>query len=272
MNTQELKVALKHGNRVYGTCITSPSPKLPGHIGQLGMDFVFIDTEHISIDRQELSWMCHAYKALGLAPLVRIPSPDPYAATMVLDGGASGVIVPYVETVEQVQALRGAVKYRPLRGQKLERILDGTETCSEELGRYLQAYNQQNLLIINIESKPALDALDDILQVPDIDALLIGPHDLSCNLNVPEQYDHPVFLQAVDEIIDKARSHGIGAGIHYWMGTDRHIEWAKRGMNMIIHSSDITTFIEYLGNDLRTIKQALGDGERAAFPPESVNI
>ncbi|MEK3720437.1 HpcH/HpaI aldolase family protein [Paenibacillus sp. FSL H8-0034] len=270
MNAVELQEALSRGTRVYGTLITSNSPKLPGHIGRLGMDFVFIDTEHISIDRHELSWMCQAYKALGLAPIVRIPSPDPYAATMVLDGGANGVIVPYVETVEQVQALRGAVKYRPLRGQKLENILSGTEACDGVLERYIQDYNKHNLLIINIESKPAMEALDDILQVPDIDAVLIGPHDLSCNLNVPEQYDNPVFLKAVEEIIDKARSRGIGAGIHYWIGTERQIEWAKRGLNLIIQSSDITTFIEYLGKDLRTIKAALGD--QPTGETESISI
>lgn len=270
MNAQELKAALRAGQRVYGTLITSPSPKWPAHIGQLGLDFVFIDTEHISIDRHELSWMCQTYKALGLSPIVRIPSPDPYAATMVLDGGANGVIAPYVESVAQVQALRGAVKCRPLRGEKLERLLSGAEACGEELGRYLAEHNKENILIVNIESKPALDALDDIVQVPDLDAVLIGPHDLSCSLDVPEQYDHPVFLQAVDDIIGKARKQGIGAGIHYWIGTERQIEWAKRGLNMLIQSADITTFIEYLGRDIRTIKRALDDQHVGSA--EKINI
>lgn len=269
MNAVELQSALAEGRRVYGTCITSPSPKWPAHIRQLGMDFVFIDTEHISIDRHQLSWMCEAYKALGLAPIVRIPSPDPYAATMALDAGANGVIAPYVESVEQVQALRGAVKYRPLRGKKLEEILQGGPIESG-LAAYLKSYNRTNLLIVNIESKPALDVLDDIVRVPDLDAVLIGPHDLTTSLHIPEQYDHPLFLQAVDDIVRKARGAGIGAGIHYWIGTERQIEWARKGMNLIIQSSDVTTFIHHLGRELRTIKEAVGDV--AAQAAESINI
>jgi 2-keto-3-deoxy-L-rhamnonate aldolase RhmA len=270
MNAADLKTALRSGTRVYGTCITSPSPKWPDHIRQLGMDFVFIDTEHIAIDRQQLSWMCEAYKAMGLAPIVRIPSPDPYAATMVLDGGASGVIAPYVESARQVQELRGAVKYRPLRGKKLEDAMHGRQPLEDGLESYLKEYSKNNLLIVNIESRPALDALDDILQVPDLDAVLIGPHDLSCSLNVPEQYDHPVFLEAVDEIIRKARNNGVGAGIHFWIGTERQVEWARKGLNLIIQSTDITAFVEYLGKQLGAIKEALGDGAEAKA--ESINI
>ncbi|KIL41462.1 aldolase [Gordoniibacillus kamchatkensis] len=270
MDALELKTALKSGKRVYGTCIISPSPKWPAHIRQLGLDFVFIDTEHISIDRHQLSWMCEAYKALGMPPIVRIPSPDPYAATMVLDGGASGVIAPYVESVEQVEALRGAVKYRPLRGQKLDDILKGNEKCTGPMGEYLEQYNKSNILIVNIESRPALDALDDILNVTDLDAVLIGPHDLSCSLNVPEQYDHPLFLEAVDEIVRKARSRGIGAGIHYWIGTQRQIEWAGKGLNLLIQSSDITSFVQHLGGQIREMKAALGDMDQQAAG--SINI
>lgn len=64
--------------------------------------------------------MCNAYRALGIAPIVRIPSPDPYYASMVMDGGANDIIAPYVETVEQVKALSGAVKLRPIKGMRLQ--------------------------------------------------------------------------------------------------------------------------------------------------------
>ena len=104
MNPIELGAALRSGARVYGTLVISPAPSWPTQVKRLGLDFVFLDTEHISLDRHQLSWMCQTYSALGIAPLVRIPSPDPYQATMVLDGGAAGVVAPYVETVEQVKA------------------------------------------------------------------------------------------------------------------------------------------------------------------------
>lgn len=260
MNSVELIQALKSGKRVYGTLIVSPAPSWAPQIKRLGLDFVFIDTEHISLDRHQVSWMCQTYRALNLAPLVRITSPDPYQATTVLDGGACGVIVPYVETVEQVKTLRGAVKLRPLRGQKLQNILDGKEACDGELGEYIAEHNKEHVFIINIESVPALDALDDILQVPGLDAVLVGPHDLSCSLGIPEQYHHPEFERAVRTIFRKARAHGIGAGMHFWAGLDQQIPWAQEGdLNLIIHRADILNFVESMSAELRAIKEALGD-------------
>src|SRR5437764_2135485 len=107
MTPHALRSALHAGQRVYGTLIVADSPRWPAQVAQIGLDFVFIDTEHIALDRKELSWMCQVYAGLGLPPLVRIPSPDPYAATMALDAGAAGIVAPYVETVREVQALRG---------------------------------------------------------------------------------------------------------------------------------------------------------------------
>jgi len=74
MTGRQLSRALRSGKRVYGTLIVSHSPRWLDVIGKLGLDFVFIDTEHIAIDRIELSWMCNAYRAIGIAPIVRIPS------------------------------------------------------------------------------------------------------------------------------------------------------------------------------------------------------
>ncbi len=263
MSPFELSQALKTGGPVFGTLIVSPSPRWPEAVKSCGLDFVFIDTEHIALDRAELSWMCQTYTALGLPPLVRIPSPDPYAATMVLDGGGAGVIAPYVETAEQVQALRGAVKLRPIKGRRLQQMLDG-EKPEPELHSYIEAGAANRLLIVNIESTPAIAALDDILAVPGLDAVLIGPHDLSCNLGVPEQWDHPRFLGACQTIFQKARAAGVGAGIHFWGGVDEQARFLSLGANLLIHSADISLFQKHLRLELDAIRAASG-----ATPPAS---
>ena len=166
-------------------------------IASCGLDFVFIDTEHIPIDRAELSWMCRAYGALGLPPVVRISKPDAHLACMALDGGALGVVAPYMETMEEVHALRGAVKYRPVKGARLERALREPASLEPELRAYLQAYNANNVCVVNVESVAAMQSLDKTLQVEDVDAILVGPHDLSISLGVPEQYTHPKFTVAM---------------------------------------------------------------------------
>ncbi|MDZ4403401.1 aldolase/citrate lyase family protein [Prosthecobacter sp.] len=257
MTATELAQSLHTGRTVFGTLIVSPSPRWPEVVRGCGLDFVFIDTEHIALDRAELSWMCQTYTALGLPPLVRIPSPDPYAATMVLDGGAAGVIAPYVETVEQVQQLRGAVKLRPIKGQRLQQMLAGAAP-EPELDEYMQAGVKNRLLIINIESVPAIEAIDQILAVPGIDAVLIGPHDLSCSLGVPEQWDHPKFLTACETIFRKARAAGIGAGIHFWGSIEQQSRFLALGANMLIHSADISLFQKHLRLELDAIRATAG--------------
>lgn len=257
MTPGTLRQRLIAGDRLFGTLIVSPSPRWPDAVRDCGLDFVFIDTEHIALDRAELSWMCQTYVAIGLPPLVRIPSPDPYAAAMVLDSGAAGVIAPYVETVEQVQALRGAVKFRPIKGNKLQQMLDGAKV-EPELKSYIDDAAKNRLLIVNIESVPAIEALDYILAVPDLDAVIIGPHDLSCSLGVPERYDHPEFLSACETILCKARVANVGAGIHFWGGVDQQIRFLEFGANLLIHSADITLFQKHLRMELDAIRKGAG--------------
>ncbi len=264
MNPAALAEALHSGGPVFGTLIVSSSPRWPDTVKGCGLDFVFIDTEHIALDRGQLSWMCQTYTALGLPPLVRIPAPDPYTATMVLDGGAAGIIAPYVESAAQVQALRGAVKLRPLKGQKLASMLDG-EACEPELQTYMDAGAANRLLIVNIESVPAMAALDEILAVPGLDAVLIGPHDLTCSLGVPEQYDHPDFLAACETIFQKARAAGIGAGIHFWGSVEQHAHFLELGANMLIHSADISLFQKHLRLELAAVKSIAGLATRAVL-------
>jgi 2-keto-3-deoxy-L-rhamnonate aldolase RhmA len=257
MTPAELSSRIRAGTTVFGTLIVSPSPRWPDVVRGCGLDFVFIDTEHVALDRAQLSWMCQAYAVRGLPPLVRIPAPDPFAATMVLDGGAAGVIAPYVEAADQVQALRGAVKMRPIKGRRLERLLAG-EDAGAELGPYLAAAAEHRLLVVNIESTPAIAALDSILAVPGLDAVLIGPHDLSCSLGVPEHYDHPEFLAACETIFRKARAAGVGAGIHFWGSVEQQARFLGMGANMLIHSADISLFQKHLQSELAAIRQAAG--------------
>jgi 4-hydroxy-2-oxoheptanedioate aldolase len=262
---------LHAGDLLLGTLIVSPSPMWPKALENSGVDFVFIDTEHIALDRAQVSWMCQAYVRMGLPPIVRIPSPDPFEATKILDGGAAGIIAPYVETPEQARALRGAVKLRPIKGRRLEARLDGTP-FEPELEAYVGQRNEATALILNIESVPAIEALDAILAVPDIDAVLIGPHDLSCSLGIPEQYDHPKFREAARTIFQKARAAGIGAGIHFWGDLELEAAYVRDGANLMIHSADISLFQKHLRLEVSSLKKTLGAGTSIHTPTGEISI
>ena len=273
MNNLEFVQALRSGKHVYGTLIVSTAPKWPGVVAGLGLDFVFIDMEHIALDRTQVSQLCNIYKCLGLNPVVRITSPDPYEASVALDGGAGGVIAPYVETVEQVKQLVGAVKYKPLKGKRLQKLLNKEESVEPELQQYLIKHNSANACIVNIESIPAMEALDEILAVEGIDAVLIGPHDLSCSLGIPEQYDNPEFHDTVEKIIGTARAKNIGAGIHvtYPAGFEIERQWAKKGANLIVHSADIIAFQTTMRTEINEIKKAVS-GQNEMQSMQNINI
>ena len=253
MTPVELQSALRNGDHVFGTLIVSPSAFWPKVIGDCGLDFVFIDTEHIALDRERVSWMCRTYGALGLPPLVRIPDQNPDTATMLLDDGAAGIVVPYVEKPETVSAMRGATKLRPLKGKRRDAALAGGDV-EPELADYIAKSTENNLLIINIESVPAMEALDEILAEEGPDAILIGPHDLSSSLGIAEQYDDTKFLKACETILNKARAAGVGAGIHHWLEPEKQAAFIDMGANMLIHKADIIFFRLGIQKELREIR------------------
>ena len=271
MTGRELLGTLNDGHRIYGTLIVSPSPLWPAAVKKCGIDFVFLDTEHIPLGRETLSWMCQVYKANGLPAIVRTPSPDPYEACIALDGGAVGILAPYVETVEQVKALVGATKLRPLKGKKLDSALEQQAELNEVLSNYLENRNADNLLFINVESMPAVNKLDDLLAVPGLDGVIIGPHDLSCSIDKPEAYSSPEFKKVVVAIVNKARKAAKPVGIHFSEEPEVQIEWANKGVNIILQSSDISLFGKALNNDISKIKEALGEaGEISDFKAEII--
>ena len=259
MNRETLLRKLEEGNRVYGTCVTATSPLWITTIAKTGIDFVFIDTEHIPLDRAALAALCQHFQALNVTPIVRITSPDPYLACQAIDGGAIGIVAPYLESIAQFKTLIGAIKYRPLKGEKLDHILNGQESMTLELETYIQNYNRGNLFIANIESVPALDRLEELLSEPEVDGVFIGPHDLSVSMGIPEQYDHPEFEAAVRQIIHTTRSKGKHIGIHFSLEPERQVKWIQEGVNMVVHSFDIALFKQKLMADMTRIKSEVGD-------------
>jgi 4-hydroxy-2-oxoheptanedioate aldolase len=269
---RRLQEALHQGRPLYGTLVTSTSPKSIEALEGLGLDCVLIDTEHIPLGWQELGWMCRAYRGIGIVPIVRIPRADPFDACRVLDMGAGGIVAAYVETAEEVKALRGATKLRPLKGRKLERLLATHSHPEGELGDYVRERNAGNILLVNIESVAAMEALDAILAVPGLDGVLIGPHDLSCSLGVPEQYDHPLFEKAVEEIIAKARAKNIGAGVHNLPRMDQETRWKKAGLNLVLHLSDVTLVRTGLSRNLQALREAAGETAARGGEAKAITI
>ena len=259
MNQYELKKAFEENRRVYGTLIVSTSPKWVSQLDKIGVDFVLIDSEHMPLDRSTRAWLCECCKAMNIAPVVRIPFCCAYEAFAAIEDGAAGIVSPYSETVNEVNTLIGAVKYRPLKGERLQKVLSGEITLSQKEKDYLSAYNEGHLLILNIESRAAADNIDELISKPEVDGVFIGPHDLSINMGIPEEYDNPEFELYIEKIINACNKNKKGVGNHFSGSVEKQIQWAQKGMNIVVWSSDISVFVKTINRDFNTIKEKLGE-------------
>jgi 2-keto-3-deoxy-L-rhamnonate aldolase RhmA len=252
---------IENGERIYGTLVTSPSSHVVPVLAGLGLDFVFLDTEHVPLDREKLAWMCRCYAAAGLPPIVRIPSPDPNLASVALDGGAVGILAPYIETVEEVTSLVGAVKFKPLKGRRLQRLLAG-ERPPAVTADYLTRYRKDRLLFINVESSPALENLPELLRVPGLDGIIVGPHDLSVSLDLPEQYQDEKYLAALKQIAETARTAVPITGVHFMDSGKAEVaaQWTAFGYNMLILRADLVYLKRGLTEELKEVRTRLDRG------------
>jgi 4-hydroxy-2-oxoheptanedioate aldolase len=260
---RELRDCLHAGKRVFGTHVTSlTNPVTAAWQAGFEYDFAFICNEHMPLDRTETSMMCQLYAAKGVSPIVRVPAPVTYEVTMALDGGAQGIVVPYVETVEQVQEMVGAVKYRPIKGKKLNDLLDGKEKVSEKLASFLDDFNGNNYLIIGIESVEAYENLDALISVPGVDGVFVGPHDVTCSMDIPLEWNNPAFVKVINDIIVRCRAANIGVGVHLSqiITTDEQfIEMMKLGLNWVLYGADVAVLIQEMPKRLKILREAMGD-------------
>lgn len=258
MRGYDLRAALTGGTRVYGIGLEGcGQPKWPAIFAHQGLDFVFIDTEHTPINPDTLSWAVQTYAAHGVAPLVRIPEISAAQAAKMLDIGAHGVIAPYVETVAQVQQLAGAVKFRPLKGHALHAAVTQAQFPNQETADYLARWNHDAVLVIMIESPAGIEHLDAMLAVGEVDAVMLGPHDLSIALGVPEQYTHPEFEQALQHVIQVCRQRGVGVGPFSAGDVQQTMRWANWGSNMIIHRADTLFIADGITGELQGLRATL---------------
>ncbi|HRE81523.1 MAG TPA: aldolase/citrate lyase family protein [Opitutaceae bacterium] len=249
MNGETIRESLHNGKRIYGTHITGLSNAVTTRIlSSAPLDFVFFCTEHMPLDRAETSLLSQHFGALGISPIVRISSPDPFLAAMALDAGAEGIVVPYVETVEQVQALVGAVHYRPIKGRKLQDLLSQDEVLTPATQTFLRRFNRHNYLIIGIESVEAYKNLDALIGVEGVDGVFMGPHDLSVSLDVAEEWGNPRLLHLIEDTVRRCRLAGIGVGVHLSpiFSQEQTERFISLGMNWLLDGADVSHVLQGL--------------------------
>ena len=253
-----VKETLAKGGRAYGTMLTSAAwTGVMEILAGSGWQFVVIDTEHSMFNHESLEAMLRAGRQAGIVPLVRPADADYHLIARILDIGAFGVMVPQVDTVQEATQIGLATRYPPVgkRGTGGNLLSASGLTLPE----YLQYANQSILTAIMMESPEAVAIVDQIAAVPNTDALVIGPTDLSINLGIPGQTDHAKFGNAADKIVAACEKHGKAAGIH--VGSVKDCErWASRGFRYLMCSAE-TAMLRSASNEMAAAMKEICAGK-----------
>jgi len=250
MRENTIKRAWREGKVVYGCWLSIPSSFSAEVMAHQGYDYVCVDMQHGVIDYQAAVTMLQAISTTEAMPFVRVPWNEPGIIGKALDAGAYGVVIPLVNTREQAEAAVGACRYAP-DGYRSFGPVRATYYAGAD---YATGANREIACIIMIETTTALANIDDILSVPGIDAVYVGPADLSLTLGLPPRMDNDAepFERARRAIADACRKRGITAGIHANAAlAPKH---AEAGYQMITVSSDTGSMASAAGGDLRSLR------------------
>lgn len=254
MRANEVKRAIGRGETVIGTMITEVrTPAIAQFLAEAGFDFFFIDMEHGPYNIETVADIIRAARLAGICPLVRVPDPDYHLLARPLDAGAQGLMIPRVETVEQVEHIVASVKYPPL-GRRGCSVLKGhSDYHPEPTKDFTDWMNTETLVILQIERKRAIDRIDELLSVPGVDAAVIGPNDLSLSLGVPGQMDHPLLIESIDKVIATCQRHGLASGNH--IGDLEALKgWIRKGMRLIAYSTEVNFIIKTAQAAIRELR------------------
>lgn len=237
MRENRIKSALKAGKTVVGVGLTiTANPLVVRLLANAGYDWLFIDIEHTLISPGDLVAVVQMARASGICPIVRIQDTEYHLIANVLDSGADGVMVPRVETREQAERVVSYARFPPLgvRGCGTTATLDYHRADWREALPWL---NEQTLVAVQVESPRSIANLDEIIKVPGIDAVFIGPLDLSINLGAPGQLDSPAVREAMEHVVATCVAHGMPVGT-VLLTPDALKPWWEKGMRFLACGTD----------------------------------
>jgi 4-hydroxy-2-oxoheptanedioate aldolase len=257
-----VKRAWREGKTTFGAWLSLPSSFSAEVMAHQGFDWLCIDMQHGLIDYSSAVPMLQAISTTSTVPIVRVPWNEPGIIMKSLDAGAYGVIVPMVNSRAEAEAAAGACRYAP-RGYRSY----GPLRASIYAGRdYFDHADDTILCICMIETKQALENLDEILSTPGVDACYVGPADLSVSLGLPPRPDHEggVFTEALESIVAACRKHGVVPGAHAAnpVIARKRIE---QGFQFLEVCADADAMARTAASDLAAVRGAEGAGRVSTY-------
>lgn len=254
MRINTVKQALKEGKAQFG-CNTSMlrSPEVPRILAAAGLHWSYLDSEHGGFDLETLQDLIRAANEAGLCPIVRVADLQYPLVARALDCGAQGVLFPRVESPELLEKAISWTRFPPegVRGYGLQPTHVGYEAIG--MPDIIAHANANTMVTLQIETKAAIERIDELLSVPKIDAVMIGPADLSISLGVAGQFEHPTLVAAIEKIRDACIRHGVAPGIH--MRSLKLVQyWRDHGMLFLSCNSEIGFMLEKASETVAALK------------------
>ena len=211
-NYNKLKNALSTSKVTIGSWITLAHPAIAEIMAKAGFDWLTIDMEHSAITLYQAQQLIQIVELCDVTPLVRVGENNPNLIKRVMDAGAHGVIVPMVNNKDDAIRAVNAVKYPPkgTRGVGLARA----QGYGLEFEKYRKWVNKESIVIIQIEHIEAVDNLEEILSVQDIDGFIVGPYDLSASMGIPGEFEHPQVIEVLNRIMEVSQNYNVVLGFH----------------------------------------------------------
>lgn len=208
---RDIRDRLHNGGHSVGSWMQIPHASVAEIMGQAGYDWVAVDMEHGTVSVHQLPDLFRALELGGTLPLVRLAQGMTKDCKQALDAGAGGVIVPMIENAAQLVAVRDACRWPPAgtRGVGFSR--------ANLFGKNFEMYQdeaQAPLLVAMIENIGAVERLEDILAVEGLDAILVGPYDLSASMGITAKFDTQEFISTMNRIRVLCAQRGVACGVH----------------------------------------------------------
>lgn len=209
-----------------------------------GYDWLFIDLEHSPISIETAVNISVAALDAGISPLVRVPWMEHWIATRVLDGGATGIVMPHVDTAEQAREVIDRLKYPPLGHRSVAGPNAIFDFDRVDPGESIAAINASQLITVMIETPQAVENADEIAAVDGVDVLLIGTGDLTTEMGIPGQAGHERIIAAYETVIAACHKHGKWAGMGGAYNEPDLERYIGMGVRMVLASNDLTLMMQ----------------------------
>lgn len=243
MQSRDLKQLLRSGEAVYGPFVRLTTPQAVEIFGHAGFDFCIIDMEHGPHSFETAENLIRAAENTGMIPIIRTSFNTPWMILRGLDIGARGIQVPGIGSAEEALSVVRSARYSPRGDRGVCRAVRSAQYSNIPGDRYFPAAAESVVVIVHIEGASGVENLDEIIAVPGLDVVFLGPYDLSQYLGLTGEVEHPKVVALLKGLIERIREKQLAVGI-FTDQAEKASYWRDLGVQYISVGIDTRTLYE----------------------------